>query len=153
MEKLIKLLIEKGLTLSCCESLTGGLFASSIVNISGASATFVGGYVTYQDRCKEILLDGKEILQSVGAVSQEMSIRMAITVKEDLHSDVSISFTGNAGPLPSEEKPVGLVYCCIVYQDRIYTFEDHYHGTREEIRNQCVKDGVKRIFEIVQSNF
>ena len=56
LTNLVNKLIEKKLTISCCESLTGGLFAAEIVKISGASNTFRGGYVTYQDIAKEILL-------------------------------------------------------------------------------------------------
>lgn len=153
MKQLIELLKEKKLTLSCCESLTGGLFASSVVEVSGASAVFVGGFVTYQDRCKAMLLHGQEILKTEGAVSQKMSVQMAQMVKEQLQSDISISFTGNAGPLPSEGKPVGLVYSCITLKDRFYTFKDQYQGSRDEIRKQCVVDGIRRLKELVQSNF
>lgn len=153
MEQLVRLLTEKKLTISSCESLTGGLFASELVNISGASKVFVGGFVTYQDKCKEILLDGKQLLDSVGAVSKEMAILMARTVQEKLQSDMAVSFTGNAGPLPSEGKPVGLVHSCIVFHDCIYTFKDLYVGNREEIRTKCVENAITRVIEIVKSNF
>ena len=59
MEELVKKLKEKKMTISSCESLTGGLFASSLVSVSGASSVFVGGYVTYMDQSKEILLEGE----------------------------------------------------------------------------------------------
>ncbi len=147
MEELVRKLKEKKMTLSCCESLTGGLFASSIVNVSGASAVFVGGYVTYMDQCKAILLDGQEVLDRVGAVSKEMAFLMAKKVKEKLKSDVAISFTGNAGPLPSEGKAVGLVYSCLIIQDKVYHFENHYQGDRSTIRNLCIIDAKKRILE------
>ena len=62
MERLVKTLKEKKLTISSCESLTGGMFASEIVSVSGASSVFKGSFVTYMDECKEKLLDGKEIL-------------------------------------------------------------------------------------------
>ena len=56
MERLVKLLKNKNMTIASCESLTGGLFASKLVEISGASSVFVGSYVTYMDKCKDILL-------------------------------------------------------------------------------------------------
>ena len=84
MERLVKILKEKKLTISSCESLTGGLFASKLVEISGASSVFVGSYVTYMDKAKEILLDGKEVLDKVGAISEEMAYKMAKTIKEKL---------------------------------------------------------------------
>ena len=56
MERLVKILKEKQLTIASCESLTGGLFASKLVEISGVSSIFVGSYVTYggDDKLKEI---------------------------------------------------------------------------------------------------
>lgn len=147
MEKLVHTLKEKHLTIACCESLTGGLFASSIVNISGASSVFVGGYVTYMDKAKEILLDGKDILAKHGAISKEMALLMASKAKDKFQSNIAISFTGNAGPLASENKEVGLVYSCLIINDRILSYEDHYQGDRSQIRNDCIKDAIKRILQ------
>ena len=145
MERLVNKLKEKGLTISSCESLTGGLFASKIVEISGASSVLVGSYVTYMDRCKETLLDGKEVLESVGAISEQMAILMAKKVKEKLNSNISVSFTGNAGPSASEGKEVGLVYTCIFINDDYFVYKDIYKGDRNDIRNQVINDAITRI--------
>lgn len=147
MERLVKTLKEKSLTISSCESLTGGMFASEIVGISGASSVFKGSFVTYMDECKEILLDGKEILKTQGAISEEMAYKMASVVKAKLNTNIAVSFTGNAGPLPSENKEVGLVYSCIIIDDLILNYKDVYSGNRMEIRQKCVKDAIKRILE------
>lgn len=147
MKELVETLKKKHLTISCCESLTGGLFASEIVNVSGASEVFVGGYVTYMDRCKAKLLNGQDILAAHGAISKEMAYQMASVVKEQLNSDIAISFTGNAGPNASENKEVGLVYSCLIIKEQIYHFKDIYHGNRSEIRHQCLIDAKKRILE------
>lgn len=147
MERLVKALKEKSLTISSCESLTGGMFASEIVGISGASSVFKGSFVTYMDECKEILLDGKEILKTQGAISEEMAYKMASVVKAKLNTNIAVSFTGNAGPLPSENKEVGLVYSCIIIDDLILNYKDVYSGNRMEIRQKCVKDAIKRILE------
>ena len=147
MERLVKILKEKSLTISSCESLTGGMFASEIVGISGASGVFKGSFVTYMDECKEILLDGKEILKTQGAISEEMAYKMASVVKAKLNTNIAVSFTGNAGPLPSENKEVGLVYSCIIIDDLILNYKDIYSGNRMEIRQKCVKDAIKRILE------
>ena len=56
MDKLVSLLKERNLTISCAESLTGGLFASSITNVSGASNVFKGGVVSYTNEIKEKVL-------------------------------------------------------------------------------------------------
>lgn len=145
MERLVKILKEKKLTISSCESLTGGLFASSIVNVSGASEVFVGSFVTYMDECKQILVDGKKILKEYGAISKEMAYQMALKVKEKLNSNIAISFTGNAGPNPSEGKEVGLVYSCIIINEKVYEYKDNYTGNRSEIRNCCIYDAIERI--------
>lgn len=147
MKKLVKKLIEKNYTIASCESLTGGLFASSLVNISGASKVLVGSYVTYMDCCKEILLDGHDILIKDGAISKNMAYQMALKVKEKLHSNIAISFTGNAGPSSSEGKEVGLVYSCLIINDKVYHFKDVYSGSRIKIRKQCIKDAIDRILQ------
>lgn len=147
MEQLVKELTKRNLTISSCESLTGGLFASMLVNVSGASKVFVGSYVTYMDKCKEILVDGQDILAKHGAISFQMAKQMARKVKEKLQSDIAISFTGNAGPTASEGKEVGLVYSCLIIKDKEFIYEDHYQGDREQIRNSCIKDAITRILE------
>ena len=147
MERLVKTLKEKKLTISSCESLTGGMFASEIVSVSGASSVFKGSFVTYMDECKEKLLDGKEILDKHGAISEEMAYQMASVVKAKLDTNIAVSFTGNAGPLASENKEVGLVYSCIIINDLILNYKDVYSGNRSEIREKCIIDAIKRILE------
>ena len=139
LTNLVNKLIEKKLTISCCESLTGGLFAAEIVKISGASNTFRGGYVTYQDIAKEILLpNAKEVLEEVGAISEKMAILMAETVKNQLKTNIAVSFTGNAGPISSENKEVGLVYIGIIFNDNKEVYELHLKGNRQEIRHNGI---------------
>ena len=147
METLVKVLKEKNKTISSCESLTGGLFASSIVDVSGASSVLVGSYVTYMDKAKEILLDGKEVLDSVGAISKQMAYLMAYKVKEKFNSNIAVSFTGNAGPLPSENKEVGLIYSCIIIDEKVYHYKDVYQGDRKQIRKSCIVDARNRILQ------
>lgn len=147
METLVKTLKERKLTISSCESLTGGAFASSIVSVSGASEVFVGSFVTYMDRCKEVMLNGKEILGKHGAISSEMALQMAKVTKEKLSSNIAVSFTGNAGPTASEGKEVGLVYSCIIINETVHQYKDVYKGNRSEIRNSCIEDAKKRILE------
>ena len=147
METLVKTLKERKLTISSCESLTGGAFASSIVSVSGASEVFVGSFVTYMDRCKEVMLNGKEILEKHGAISSEMALQMAKVTKEKLSSNIAVSFTGNAGPTASEGKEVGLVYSCIIINETVHQYKDVYKGNRSEIRNSCIEDAKKIILE------
>ncbi len=147
MERLVKILKEKKLTIASCESLTGGLFASKLVEISGVSSVFVGSYVTYMDQAKEILLDGKEILIEDGAISKKMAYQMAKTIKEKLKSNIAVSFTGNAGPTLSEGKEAGLVYSCVLINEEKYFYKDVFSGDRNEIRNKVVEKTIERILQ------
>lgn len=147
MERLVKILKEKKLTIASCESLTGGLFASKLVEISGVSSVFVGSYVTYMDQAKEILLDGKQILTEDGAISKKMAYQMAKTIKEKLKSNIAVSFTGNAGPTLSEGKEAGLVYSCVLINEEKYFYKDVFSGDRNEIRNKVVEKTIERILQ------
>ncbi len=109
---LVKALAEKGLTLSCAESCTGGLIAKRITDVSGASAVFHGGVVTYTNEMKEALLGVKrETLDKYTAVSEPVAAEMAENVRTRLGTDIGISTTGYAGPDGGDgENPVGTVY-------------------------------------------
>lgn len=150
MEELILILKNKGLTLSCAESLTGGLFGSEITSVSGASQVFKGGVICYDTNVKiDVLKVEESIIDSYGVVSSQCASMMARGVKELLKSDISISFTGNAGPNALEGKPVGLVYIGLCVKDTTFSFEYNFEGDRNSIRNQCIKEGIKRILEII----
>ena len=119
-EVVCKKLIDKGLTLSCAESCTGGMFASSIVDIAGASECFDRGLVTYSNEAKVQELGVKEeTLEKYGAVSEETALEMAEGLKSVSGSDVCVSVTGIAGPGGgTKEKPVGLVYIGLICGDK-----------------------------------
>jgi PncC family amidohydrolase len=148
MEELVELLKQKNLTLSCVESLTGGLFASSITNIPGVSKVFKGGVVTYWTSIKEDVVHvNKDIIDKFGVVSSECALEMARHGQELLTSDICISFTGNAGPDVMENKPVGLVYIGLKIKDKEFVKELHLQGNRQEIRKKCIQEGCNLIFE------
>ena len=110
-----KLLMENKVTLSSAESCTGGLFAKRMTDISGISAVFDRGFITYTNEAKvEQLGVSEETLKVHGAVSEETAVEMAIGVKEVSGTDIGVSITGIAGPGGgSDEKPVGLAYICV----------------------------------------
>lgn len=150
MEALIKKLSELNLTISSCESLTGGLFADSLVSVSGASKVFVGALVTYATRIKaEVAQVEEELISRDGVVSASVAEAMARNVARIMKSDIGVSFTGNAGPGVMEGKPAGLVFSAISYQDKIWVFEDHLQGNRCEVRYQCVELMKQRLLQLL----
>ncbi len=106
---------ERGMTLACAESCTGGLIAKRITDISGCSDVFLGGCVTYANEAKEKLLGVKhETLEKYGAVSEQTAREMARGVRLALGADVGIATTGIAGPGGgTPDKPVGTVYIAV----------------------------------------
>lgn len=154
MEKVVNLLKEKRLTISCAESLTGGLFASSITDVSGASNVFKGGIVSYTNEIKENVLGvSSSTLENQGAISEECCFQMAQNVKNKFNTDIGISFTGNAGPTASENKPVGLVYFGVSYLNKCEVFKLNLNGDRKSIKNQCISYAINKIYDIIIKDF
>ena len=111
-KKIITILNKKKLKLSFAESCTGGLLASTITSISGASKVFNLGLVTYSNQTKiKILKVNKNIIKKHGAVSHQCCISMVNNLSKISNANINISITGIAGPKGgTNKKPVGLVY-------------------------------------------
>ena len=146
-QDLLSLLVSQNLSLSCMESLTGGMFASTFTGIPGASQVFHGGAVTYIDAVKESFGVHKSTIDTYGAVSKECAKEMAVNASVFFKTDIAVSFTGNAGPTESEGKPVGLVYIGIKCKDEVNVYELHLKGERNDIRKQCVDFAFKTLIE------
>ncbi len=112
MKLLIKLLIRKKIKISVAESCTGGLLASAITSISGASKIFNLGLITYSNQAKiKILKVNKKIIKKYGAVSHECCYAMVNNLSKISKANINVSITGIAGPSGgTKKKPVGLVY-------------------------------------------
>ena len=133
---IVKKLIEEKKTISVAESCSGGLLASSFIDVPGASEVFMEGLVTYSNEAKmERLGVKKETLEKYGAVSAETAKEMVCGLK----TDVGISVTGIAGPGGgTEEKPVGLVYMGIKVDDKIFIEKKIFSGPRRKVRERAV---------------
>jgi nicotinamide-nucleotide amidase len=107
-----RLLIDRGLTVAVAESCTGGLISNRLTNISGSSAFFERGFITYSNGAKvELLKVDEDFIQEYGAVSLEVARQMAEGVKAVSGTDIGLSVTGIMGPTgATDDKPVGLVY-------------------------------------------
>jgi competence/damage-inducible protein CinA-like protein len=108
------LLLARGLTLAVAESLTGGLVASRLVNVSGASEWFRGGVVSYASDVKYSLLDVPE----GPVVSAAAAAAMATGVAAKLGADVGLAVTGVAGPDSQEGQPPGTVFMAVALPDQ-----------------------------------
>ena len=111
-EKIVKKLIEKKITISVCESCTGGLLSSAITSVNGSSKVFSLGLVTYSNQSKsKILKIPKNIIKKYGAVSKQTCVSMVKKLNKISKTSISISITGIAGSSGgTRKKPVGLVY-------------------------------------------
>ena len=112
MKSLIRILTKKKLKISFVESCTGGLLASKITSISGASKVFNLGLVTYSNQAKiKVLKINKNIIRKYGAVSHECCLAMVNNLSKISKTNINVSITGIAGPNGgTKQKPVGLVY-------------------------------------------
>ena len=111
-KKIVTLLKKKRFKLSIVESCTGGLLASSITSISGASKVFNLGLITYSNQAKtKILKVNNNVIRKYGAVSHECCSAMVKNLSRISKANINISITGIAGPQGgTKKKPVGLVY-------------------------------------------
>jgi len=151
---LVKLLDERKMTVSTCESCTGGGIASAITDIPGSSSVFGYGAVTYANEAKEKIAGvSSETLKKHGAVSPETAYEMAEGIRKLSGSDIAVSVTGIAGPGGgSEEKPVGLVYMGISSEKETYTKKLMLKGNRDKIRENTVKKALTEIYWYAKEN-
>ncbi|MDH5638853.1 MAG: competence/damage-inducible protein A [Nitrospinota bacterium] len=132
-----KLLTEKRLTIASAESCTGGLFASRVTSVSGASAYFLAGGVTYSNQSKQEIAGVKQdTLIRHGAVSAEVAGELAEGIRAATGADIGISSTGVAGPTGgTKEKPVGLIYIGMAHDGATETMKLNLGMDRK--RNQA----------------
>ena len=142
-------LLEEGLTLGSVESFTGGLFASRITSVPGASKIFKGSLITYATEEKVKLLGiPQSVIDRFGVVSREVAYYMANNGRQLLNVDVCVSFTGNAGPDAMEGKPVGEVHIGIAIKDKAQIYSLSFSGTRSEIQEAALDFVFKKLITL-----
>lgn len=151
METLIQELKKRNLTIGSCESLTAGLFCSEIAAVPGASSVLKGGIITYQTSCKERVVHvPHELIETYGVLSKPCVEAMAKNAKELLDCDICVSFSGNAGPDCMEEKTAGTVFCGLAIGDEVRSYECHFQGARNDIRQLCITFMRDTIIEVLK---
>lgn len=113
---------ERGLTLGCAESCTGGLMAKRLTDIPGASAVFKGGVVSYTNEVKQNVLHvPEELLEQHGAVSGQVAAAMAQGARQALGCDIALASTGVAGPDRDDRgNEVGVMFAAIATPDGVH---------------------------------
>ena len=135
-ERVVALLKEAKMTLAAAESCTGGLLSKRITDVSGASAVFPGGAVTYAVEAKIRMLGvDAELLAEKGAVCPEVARQMAYGVRRLLGTDIGIGITGLAGPNgDGSSAKVGDVYIGFAAPEGAYVMELHDPIGRDAVR-------------------
>ena len=148
MKTLIKLLIKKKLKISFAESCTGGLLASTIASVSGASKIFNLGLITYSNEAKiKILKVNKKIIKNYGAVSHECCHAMVNNLSKISKANISVSITGIAGPGGgTKKKPVRLVYIGIKKGNKTQVIKCLFKSKK---RSSIQKATVKKALNLV----
>ena len=153
MKSLIKILTKKKFKVSFAESCTGGLLASTITSISGASKIFNFGFVTYSNQAKiKILKVDKNIIRKYGAVSHECCYAMVKNLSRISKANINVSITGIAGPKGgTKQKPVGLVYIGVKKGNKIQINKCLFKGkNRSSIQKSTVKKALDLVIRIAK---
>ncbi len=151
-EVVLRRLEERGLTLAVAESCTGGLLASSLVEVPGASRVFLGGVVAYADRCKtEWLGVPPRVLAAQGAVSRETALALAEGAARRAGADLGVGITGIAGPgggVPG--KPIGTVHLAWWWKGEVHHARRFFPGEREEVRRRAAWSALRGLLDLLR---
>lgn len=138
-----------GKTLVTAESCTGGGIGAALTAVSGASAVYKGGIISYTNWVKHNLLHvDEDLLNEVGAVSAPVAEAMARGARDVLQANAAVSVTGLAGPGGDEfGNPVGTVF--IGYCDEKICLSRKYlfSGSREEIRTAAIREALRLVLD------
>ncbi len=152
IELLVQILKDRKMTVATAESCTGGLLGKSITDISGSSAVYPGGVISYCNRIKrDILGVDPALLETLGPVSEPVARQMAEGVRRVIGADLGVGVTGIAGPNSDETgRPVGLVYIGVSDGRTEIVREYHFDGDRNAVRAQAAEAAAEltlRLFE------
>ncbi len=140
--------------LATAESCTGGGIAQALTDISGSSAWFERGFVTYANAAKvEMLGVRKATLDAYGAVSEATVREMAEGALAHSHADVAVSVSGVAGPTGgTPEKPVGTVWFGWALRNgSVHTRLHQLSGDRAAVRAQSVEIALQGVLDLLAS--
>jgi len=153
LKKVSKKLHQQKLFLVSAESCTGGLLAKQITDLSGSSAIFDRGFVTYSNNSKQEMLEvQKNTIEGFGAVSENVVKEMANGALIHSNGDIAVAISGVAGPEGgTKEKPVGMVcFGLMEKQKEPYAVTKIFKGNRDEIRMLAVDFALNEIDKLLK---
>ena len=142
----------RDLTLATAESCTGGLLASLLTDVEGASHAFDRGFVVYSKQAKcELLGIAPEVVDRCNAVTREVAEAMASGALAGSHADVALGITGFAGPGAPEDEP-GLVHLGCAARDGYRAHRECHFGDvgRGEVRNAALRVALEMLRDAVR---
>ena len=153
-DKIYELLLKKNYKIATAESCTGGLLASTIINVPGASNIIEMSFVTYSNEAKEKLVNvSREAIKRFGVVSEKVAQEMAKGAMEKAKANVGLSTTGLAGPKGDGKLPVGTVCFGICINDKTYTYTNVFKNiSRSYIRKSSVKFILKKLLLLLEES-
>lgn len=155
MRSLADLAVSRKRVLATAESCTGGLIAAAFTELSGSSAWFDRGFVTYSNGAKQEMLGvAEQVLSDYGAVSEQTVIAMAEGSVAASDANIAVAVSGVAGPTGgSEAKPVGTVWIGCAGDG--FESRAQYHlfaGDRQAVRQQTVDHAVRLLINCIESD-
>jgi nicotinamide-nucleotide amidase len=140
-----------GATLATAESLTGGRLAGAVTGVPGASAHYLGGFVTYATALKESLLGVPHaIIETYGVVSAECAGAMATGCLAATGATYGLSTTGVAGPDEQEGRPVGTVFVGIAGPEGVTALTMELVGDRHQIQERACREALSALCGILR---
>jgi PncC family amidohydrolase len=148
----IKLLSKSKSTLSVAESVTAGGLASALTEVAGASKVFLGGVIVYSDDLKISQLGvSKSDLKKYTAVSEEVAIAMAQSVRKKFKTDFAISTTGVAGPGAAYGQKVGTAWVGLASKKSAFAVALSLAGDRNSIRHAIINSALAALERILKT--
>jgi nicotinamide-nucleotide amidase len=149
--KMASLLLKNRYLLATAESCTGGLIAATCTDLSGSSAWFDRGFVTYSNAAKtEMLGVDPALIQTHGAVSEAVAKAMVLGALAHSPAQVAIAVTGVAGPTGgSADKPVGTVWFGLAVPGKVVTERCLFPGDRAAVRAATVQHGLQSLIKLL----
>ena len=150
--RLGEILARSGSALAAAESCTGGAFSAAVTDIPGSSAYFLGGVVAYSNASKTRDLGvARALIGSLGAVSEEVALAMAVGARRRFSAAVGVGITGIAGPGGgTREKPVGTVCLGISAGKVRRSYRRRIPGDRETVRRKTVAWALDELLAVLK---